>query len=197
MYSFDLFFSYLKLGFGHIVDFNGFDHILFIITLCAVYQISEWKRITIVVTAFTLGHSLTLALASLKIILPDQFLIELLIPFTILFSGLFNLLFLKYDWKTTRQWGKYILALFFGLIHGMSFSGYFTYIMGDASKILFPLFSFNLGIEFGQLFVIFLYYLFVIILVRGLRINYKYSAWFFSILGIVVSIVLIVIRIQK
>ena len=88
----DIFISYLKLGFQHIVDLNGFDHILFVVTLCAVYQLAEWRKIAIVITAFTLGHSITLILASLKIIIPNRHLIELFIPVTILISAVFNLI---------------------------------------------------------------------------------------------------------
>ena len=192
---FDIFSSYLKLGFQHIVDLNGFDHILFVITLCAVYQLTEWRKIAIVITAFTLGHSITLVLASLKIIIPNRHLIELLIPITILISGVFNLLSGKLKVPSAKLVVKYSFALFFGLIHGMSFSSFFTDIMGDATQIIFPLFSFNVGIEFGQFFVISLYYLLLYLLFRLFKVPYNRVAWFFSVLGILVSLVLIFKRI--
>lgn len=195
MYSFDFFYSYLKLGFDHIADLNGFDHLLFIITLCAVYQLNEWKKIAIVITAFTLGHSITLALAALKIILPNRYLIELLIPVTILISATFNLVYLFTKRNVSKQYAKYFLALFFGLIHGMGFSNFFTDIMGNASKIIFPLFSFNVGVELGQLFIIFLYFVFVNLLIKVSKIKFSHTAWFFSVLGIFVSLYLIITRI--
>lgn len=187
----DIFLSYLKLGFQHIVDINGFDHLLFVITLCAVYQLKEWRKIVIVITAFTLGHSITLVLASLKIIIPNRHIIELLIPLTILISAVFNLIAEKYELKSAKLWVKYAFALFFGLIHGMSFSSFFTDIMGDATGIVLPLFSFNVGIEVGQFFVISLYYFLIYLIYKLFKTSYKRFAWFFSVLGIIVSIVLI------
>ena len=192
---FDIFYSYTKLGFQHIVDIESLDHILFVITLCAVYELSEWRKIAIVITAFTLGHSITLVLAALKIIVPNRYLIELLIPVTILISGVFNLVSQKYDIQSAKLYVKYAFALFFGLIHGMSFSSFFSDIMGDSSSIVFPLFSFNVGIELGQFFVILLYYSFVYALYRLLKIEYSRFAWVFSMLGILVSFYLIFKRI--
>lgn len=191
----DIFYTYLKLGFQHITDINGFDHLLFIVTLCAVYQINEWKQVAIVITAFTLGHSFTLALAALKIIVPNRYIIEILIPITILISGVFNLVSIKSKLQKTKLYGKYFLALFFGLIHGMGFSNFFTFIMGDASKIVFPLFSFNIGIELGQLFIIFIYYSIVYLVLSTKKIKQVQTAWFFSLLGIIVSVFLIYNRI--
>ena len=194
MQFFDIFYSYLNLGFHHIVDINGFDHLLFIITLCAIYEITEWRKVVIVITAFTLGHSVTLVLASLKIIFPNRHLIELLIPFTILISGLFNLFSLNGKLKKSKLTAKYLMALFFGLIHGMSFSNFFTDLMGDSSSIILPLFSFNVGIEVGQLMVIFIYYLTVYLFYRFAKVSYKTIAVFFSVLGILVSTILIYYR---
>jgi hypothetical protein len=192
---FDIFSSYLKLGFQHIVDINGFDHLLFVITLCAVYQLSEWRKIAIVITAFTLGHSITLVLASLKIIVPNRYIIEVLIPITILISAVFNLISDKFNLTSAKLYVKYLFALFFGLIHGMSFSSFFTDLMGDSTGIIFPLFSFNVGIEVGQFFVISLYYLLLYLLYRLFNISNSVYVWIFSLLGIFVSLALIFKRI--
>ncbi|MDD5185915.1 MAG: HupE/UreJ family protein [Paludibacter sp.] len=191
----NVFYSYLNLGFHHIVDINGFDHLLFIITLCAVYEMTEWRKVAVVITAFTLGHSVTLALASLKIILPNRYIIELLIPVTILISGIFNLFSINGKLKKTKLLAKYLMALFFGLIHGMSFSNFFTDLMGDSTRIIFPLFSFNVGIEVGQLLVLFIYYSVVYLFYKFAKVSYQKIAFFFSALGILVSIFLIFYRI--
>ena len=191
----DIFISYLKLGFEHIVDVNGFDHLLFVITLCAVYQFTEWRKIAIVITAFTVGHSVTLALAAQKIIVPNRYLVEILIPVTILIRGVFNIVSLKIKLNNVKLYIKYFLALFFGLIHGMGFSNFFINLMGDAVNIVYPLFSFNVGIEFGQLFIIFIYYLLVYFTIKMLKISQQNIAWFFSTLAIFVSIFLIYNRI--
>ncbi|MEI7502676.1 MAG: HupE/UreJ family protein [Paludibacter sp.] len=194
MPSFNAFTSYLNLGFHHIVDINGLDHLLFIITLCAVYQYIEWRKVAIVITAFTVGHSITLALASLRIIVPNRYLIEILIPITIFISGVYNLISVNKP-KGNKLFIKYFLALFFGLIHGMAFSNFFNFMMGDSVSIIFPLFAFNVGIEVGQLFIIFIYYLTTYLVLRTLKVSHNHIAYFFSALGVIVSIFLIYNRI--
>src|SRR5689334_14130401 len=118
-----MFYVYLKLGFHHIADLQGYDHLLFLVALCAAYAYTNWKRVLVLVTAFTIGHSLTLALSSLNILVLNPALIEVLIPVTILLTSLKNLFFSS---KTERTWDpSYFLPLIFGLIHGLGFSSYF------------------------------------------------------------------------
>ncbi|MEM8492909.1 MAG: HupE/UreJ family protein [Pseudomonadota bacterium] len=150
----DSFPFYVQVGFRHISDLAGYDHILFLVALCAVYRIEHWRKIVVLVTAFTVGHSLTLALAALgTIAIPSRF-IEFLIPVTILLTAISNL-FRDDEASTASGMGRqYFMALFFGLIHGMGFSNYFrALLMGDSSVVL-PLLGFNIGIELGQLLVV-------------------------------------------
>jgi hypothetical protein len=147
-----MFSAYLQLGFEHIADLNGYDHILFIIALCAIYQLSEWKKILILVTAFTVGHSITLALAALKIVYISADLIEFLIPLTIFLTAIYNVLQKTTD--NSKIYGYYITALFFGLIHGLGFSNFFRSLLGRESDITMPLFAFNIGLELGQLIIV-------------------------------------------
>lgn len=157
-----MFTSYLRLGFTHIADLNGYDHILFIVALCAIYQIEEWKKVAILVTAFTVGHSLTLALAALEIIPLNQAWIEFLIPLTILATAFYNVLVdpHKPEGSTllfgSRMQSNYLIALVFGLIHGMGFSNFFraTLMPGEESRLVLQLLAFNLGVEFGQLCIV-------------------------------------------
>ena len=147
-----MFGSYLELGFDHILDLNGYDHILFLVALCAAYAYREWKKILILVTAFTIGHSITLALSALNIITIDAELIELLIPITILITAILNLVI---NPKGDVKWQFiYLLPLFFGFIHGMGFSNYFKALLGKESEIILPLFAFNLGVELGQICIV-------------------------------------------
>jgi len=141
---------YLQTGFEHIADWKGYDHILFVVALCATYLVDDWKKILILVTAFTIGHSFTLALASLQIIVFEAEIIEFLIPITIFCTAIFN--FFVYQQKTDRR--KYALAIFFGLIHGLGFSNYLSALLGKESDILIPLLSFNVGLEIGQLIIV-------------------------------------------
>jgi HupE/UreJ protein len=144
---------YLKLGFGHILDISGYDHILFVIALCAVYAVSDWKRVLILVTAFTIGHSITLALATVHLIDVNRDLIEFLIPVTIFITSMANL-FKKKSYKPARFQSNYFFAIFFGLIHGLGFSNYLRSLLGEDTTILNQLLAFNIGLELGQIIIV-------------------------------------------
>jgi HupE / UreJ protein len=152
--------TYFTLGLQHITDPKGYDHIVFIIALCAIYRLIEWRKVALLVTAFTIGHSITLALAALKIVTPQYNLVEKLIPITIALTAIFNVL--KKDNSNISEnttFSKnliinYLLALFFGLIHGLGFSNFFRELLGNEAEIVKPLFAFNIGIEAGQLSIV-------------------------------------------
>lgn len=155
----DDFLIYLRLGFDHITDPRGYDHILFVVALCAVYTIRQWRQVLILVTAFTIGHSITLALATLQLIHYKTALIELLIPVTILITAIINFSFQEPRSRSsitppTYRYGRYILALVFGLIHGMGFSNYLRSLLGREADIIKPLLAFNIGLELGQLVIV-------------------------------------------
>jgi hypothetical protein len=145
---------YLSLGFDHIADFTGYDHILFLMALCAVYSLKQWAKVLILVTAFTLGHTLTLALATLALIRISTSLIEFLIPLTIIVTGLWNIIQRSDTADAASRRFKYSMALFFGLIHGLGFSNYLRSLLGSEQDLLLPLFSFNLGLELGQIMIV-------------------------------------------
>ena len=148
---------YFNLGVTHILDLQGFDHILFIIALCSLYLLRDWRKVLIIVTAFTIGHSITLALATLNIIRVNAAVIEFLIPVTIFITALTNIL------RQRRVPGPGILqvnygfALFFGLIHGMGFSSYLRSLLGQDRTIVPQLLAFNLGLEFGQIIIVLIF----------------------------------------
>ena len=146
---------YIKLGFEHISDFAGYDHMLFLVALCAIYRIQEWKSILILVTAFTIGHSVTLVLSSLDILIIQSNIIEFLIPITIFLTALNNVIGSNSEEKRSKMNKNYVMALFFGFIHGMGFSNYFKALLMDSSSITLPLLGFNIGIELGQIIVVF------------------------------------------
>ncbi len=145
---------YLSLGFGHISDLAAYDHILFLTALCAVYSLRQWGKVLILVTAFTVGHTLTLALATLKLVPVSTDLIEFLIPVTIFVTGLWNVVQREGKYDTASHRFKYGAALFFGLIHGLGFSSYLRSLLGIESDLALPLFSFNLGLEIGQIMIV-------------------------------------------
>ncbi len=184
---------YFGLGRDHILDYvNGYDHILFVLALCSLYVIQDWKKILILVTAFTIGHSITLALATLQLISVKTELVELLIPITIFITAVSNL-FKKVELGQTKTVQlNYWFALFFGLIHGMGFSNYLRAILGKESNIFSPLLAFNIGLEFGQIIVVVLFLGISYILVKWLQVARR--DWNLVLSSAIAGIALILIK---
>ena len=181
-----MFGTYLELGFDHISDLNAYDHILFIVALCAAYAISQWRHLLILVTAFTIGHCITLALASMRIVRVPDIWIEVLIPVTIMITALQNLLTRD---TTARSWRTlYILPLFFGFIHGLGFSNYFRSLFDPDDSIITPLLAFNIGVELGQLGIVAVFLFITFLVVRILKINERYWRLTINIIAIALSI---------
>lgn len=157
------FLFHFREGIYHITDIRGYDHILFVAALCLPYLLKDWRKILILITAFTIGHSATLALSIYnKILIPSSW-IEFLIPVTIIITALENVSIKKFDFgKDSLRYGS---ALVFGLIHGMGFSNYLRSMMGKSETIVVQLLAFNVGLEIGQLVIVavvlFLTFLFV------------------------------------
>lgn len=183
---------YFQLGKDHILDANGYDHILFVIALCTLYAINHWKQVLILVTAFTLGHSITLALATLEMIRVDAELIEFLIPVTIFITAVSNIL-KKGDGHTGANLRlNYAYAAFFGLIHGMGFSNYLKSILGRDENIVTQLLAFNLGLELGQVIIVAFFLILGFILVDLFGVNRR--DWKLVISSAIAGIALILIK---
>ena len=150
---------YFKLGLTHILDVRGYDHILFIIALCALYLLRDWRKILILVTAFTVGHSVTLALATLGWVRINPALIEFLIPVTIFVTAVSNIVRNRGAGLPKVAPLNYVFALFFGLIHGLGFSNYLRSLLGRGESLTMPLLAFNLGLELGQIVIVFVFLL--------------------------------------
>jgi hypothetical protein len=146
---------YFELGYDHIMDVMGYDHILFIISLAAIYLLKDWRKVLWLVTAFTIGHSITLALSTLNYVIVKGAYIEFLIPVTILITAFANLFkserSLKYVSKIQIN---YIFASLFGLIHGLGFSNYLKALLGKNNNIVYELLAFNVGLEAGQIVIV-------------------------------------------
>lgn len=185
------FLTYLQLGYEHISDVNAYDHIVFIVALTAVYRLKEIKKVLWLVTSFTIGHSLSLALATLKIIIVPSEIIEFLIPVTILVTALVNVSRKEESTFEKRFKISYVLALFFGLIHGMGFSNYLQMLLGKESSIVMPLLSFNIGLELGQLLIVAIILLAMVIGQKLLKIKHREWALFLSGAAAGIAIILI------
>ncbi len=148
--------SFFYNGWHHIVAISAYDHLLFVMTLCAAFKLAQWKQILVIITAFTIGHSGTLILSALDFIPANSKLIEMLIPFTIMITAVANIITYEGSGRFSGAKIKYSIALIFGLIHGLAFASNFKFMLFDDSIIL-PLLVFNLGIEVGQIFIVFVF----------------------------------------
>ena len=147
------FWMYAQIGFYHIANLSGMDHILFVAALCIRYQFSDWKKWLILITAFTIGHSITLVLSVFNYLDFSTNWIEFLIPVTILITSISNMFVKKFSFKT-RFPVIYFFALFFGLVHGLGFSFYLKSLLGLQQNIAPALLAFNLGLEMGQILIV-------------------------------------------
>ena len=166
---------YLQLGFRHITDLKGFDHILFILALCAIYKISEWRKVALLITAFTIGHSVTLALATFNIVRINSNLVEFLILVTIIITCIINFFYkipTRRPLKPKADYSRYGMALFFGLIHGLGFSNYLRSLLSKNESIFRPLFAFNIGLEIGQMLIVGASLLIFTLFVKVFKINH-------------------------
>ena len=169
---------YFGPGWKHIIGKNALDHQLFIAALAAIYLLKDWKQVLILVTAFTIGHSITLALSVFDVIRINSKLVEFLIPITIVVTAVSNLFQKKFTPKTIRI--NYFLALFFGLIHGLAFSNYIRFSIADDQSIGWSLFGFNVGLELGQVAVVIALLLVAHVIVNIFRVNRRHWVLFLS-----------------
>jgi len=160
---------YFSIGWQHIITIEALDHIFFIAALAAIYMLKDWRQVLILVTAFTIGHTITLALSSLNIIEVPSKWVEFLIPCTIVFTALSNLFVKTFTPKAVRI--NYFLALFFGLIHGLAFANTLRMLIASDQSFAWSMFSFSVGLELGQVAIVFIILLLSQLLVGTLKVN--------------------------
>lgn len=166
---------YFDMGWHHIIAWEALDHILFILALTAIYLLSNWKQVLVLVTAFTIGHSLTLALSVYDVIRANGRWVEFLISCTIIATALFN--FFQKDFQPKSLRLNYFLALFFGLIHGLGFANYIRFMMAKDQSIGWSLFGFNIGLEAGQIVVVLCILLLGYLVVDNVKADRKWWVW--------------------
>ena len=177
---------YFDLGWHHIMDWGALDHLLFILALSAIYLIGNWKQVLVLVTAFTIGHSLTLALSVYDVIRANNKWVEFLIPCTILVTAAFN--FFQQNFKPVSLRLNYFLALFFGLIHGLGFANAIRFMMAKDQSMGWSLFGFNIGLEAGQIVVVTGILLLSYIVVNKLGLNRKWWVWGLSAIAFCIAL---------
>jgi hypothetical protein len=180
------FLFYFSLGWEHIISWDALDHQLFIAALSAIYILNDWKQVLILVTAFTIGHSLTLALSVIDVVRFNSNWVEFLIPCTIVLTAISNLFQKKFTAKSIRI--NYFLALFFGLIHGMGFANALRPMLARDQSLGWGLFGFNIGLEAGQIAVVIVLLIIGKIILDIVRVNRR--EWVIFISAAVFSIAL-------
>ena len=183
---------YFDLGLKHIISMDALDHQLFLLALCAIYLLKNWKQVLILVTAFTIGHSLTLALSVYDVIRVNSRWVEFLIPLTILITALLNLLQKEYSPKSLRI--NYLLALAFGLIHGLGFANTIRFMLAKNQSIAKPLFTFNIGLEVGQILIVSAILVLSELFVNKVSLPRKWWVWASSGVAIIISADICVMR---
>ncbi len=149
----DDFILYLKIGLTHVLDFSAYDHILFLIALAVIFSFDQFKKVLWLITLFTIGHTLTLALSAYGVLKVDVKIVEFLIPVTIFITGVVNIVNAGKT-AAAKSTINLIFALVFGLIHGLGFSNYFRMMVGREEDKLMPLIEFALGIELAQVIIV-------------------------------------------
>ncbi len=171
---------YFEIGWQHIISLDAADHLLFITALSAIYLVNDWKKVLILVTAFTIGHSVTLALSVYDVIRINSKWVEFLIPVTILATAVINV-FLKKNGTSPGKY-NYFLALFFGCIHGLGFANTIRFMLARSQKIGYPLAGFNVGLEAGQILVVAFILLCSYLVVNKAGLNQKW--WMYILSGL-------------
>ncbi len=183
------FWIFFEKGLRHILDLSGYDHILFLIALTIPYAFKDWKRLLLLITIFTVGHTLALLLSVFGMVIIKVNMIEFLIPITILIIAFFNLFTAG---KSSKQESISVIGfvtLFFGIVHGLSFAGYFkTLVGGTPQSKLLPMLEFSLGIEASQIVVIFI----VLILSYIVQTFFRFSKrdWTLVMSSFIIGVVL-------
>jgi hypothetical protein len=169
---------YFKMGWEHIISKDALDHQLFILALACVYTLKDMRRVLILVTAFTIGHSLTLALSVYDVIRFSGKWVEFLIPCTIFITALNNIIQIDSAGKSAKI--NYYLALCFGLIHGMGFANAIRMMLAKDQTIGWGLFGFNVGLEVGQIFCVAIILITGILFLNLLKVNRRDWVFFLS-----------------
>lgn len=183
---------YFILGWQHIISLNALDHQLFILALIVLYTLPEWKHVLILITAFTIGHSITLALSTLHILAVPSNLVEFLIPCTILITAAANII--KPATGLRKIQLNYLFAMFFGLIHGLGFANALQFMLARDQSLGWSLLSFNLGLEAGQIAVVIFLLMIAHIFISYFKINRRYWIVTISSVVLLVSIKMIIER---
>ncbi|GAB1856797.1 HupE/UreJ family protein [Flavobacteriaceae bacterium MHTCC 0001] len=185
---FDNFLFNVEYGINHVLDINAYDHVLFLMVLTVPYVFKDWKRVLLLVSLFTIGHTLSLVLATYKVVMVSGALVEFLIPVTILIVAIYNVFTAGKGAQKERVGLLLLSALFFGLVHGLGFAREFQMFLGESDNKLILLLEFALGIEIAQIIIVFI----VLFLGYIIQTIFRFSKrdWVLVISSIVIGLVI-------
>ncbi len=186
------FWIYFNLGLKHILDINACYHILFLLALTVSFDFKDWKRMLILVSLFTLGHSLALVLSVFNILILKVNIVELIIPITILITALYNFITSGKSSKKDSITFIAFITVFFGIIHGLGFVSYFnTIVSGKPTDKFIPITEFALGIECSQIITV----IFALLLSFMVQNLFKFSKrdWTLTVSAFILGVVIPVI----
>lgn len=186
------FWLYFRLGLEHVLDWNAYDHILFLVVLVAAYSFYAWKKVLWLATIFTIGHTIALILSVYQIVMVNSNYVEILIPITILLTALYNLFTAKKKENQKNMAILYFTTAFFGIIHGLGFSTYFKMISSNTDNKFLPLLEFALGIETAQVIVVVVVLILAFIFQNILKITRR--DWILVVSAIVIGIILPILK---
>ncbi|MFC6269385.1 HupE/UreJ family protein [Frigoriflavimonas asaccharolytica] len=186
------FLFYFQLGWEHIITDFALDHLLFILILGVVFSLKDYKKLMVLITAFTIGHSITLIFSTLNLLQINSKLVEFLIPCTIAITAISN--FVLVDKPKKEIIYQYIFALFFGLIHGLGFANTLKIMISNEQDLFLPLLGFNVGIEFAQIMVIFFILLILELIIKFTSITKKSVVLFVSTFVLIIAIYMMWMR---
>lgn len=181
---------YVRMGIDHIWSEDAYDHILFLITICATYRPKAWRQLIVLVTAFTIGHALTIFLASMYGSGLSQPVTEWLVGLTIVLGAIYNLAF-SAEWHQRHRWLNYVIVISFGLIHGLAFSGMFRALAFEGGDLLGVLLGFNLGVEAGQLGIVLLIFGVSWLVIKQLKVPFSFWRIGLSVVALLYGLYLV------
>lgn len=180
-------YDYIGLGVEHIADFEAYDHMLFLLALCAAFTLKDWKKALVLATAFTIGHTFMLIVAGLELIRFDSQVVEFLIPVTILLAAVRHWL----PQRVEKKGKTFLLCVVFGFIHGMGFSSFIRMVSGK-DGFVGNLLAFNIGVEIGQILIVLSLLIISTVVVNFVKLKQGHWAKSLSVIAIIISMMLIV-----
>lgn len=184
----DNFWFFLEQGFKHILDWNAYDHLLFLVVLTIPYTLQHWRKLIALITLFTIGHTLSLSLSAFEVVTVNMSVIEFLIPLTILMTAAFNIIQLRKKRPHQKQWMHWISTFAFGIIHGFGFSTLFKMMTASATHKTSLLIAYTLGIELAQIGIVIVALVLSFFVISLLRFSSR--DWVIIVSAIVIGIVL-------